>query len=278
MTDISLAQSGHDLSGTTAPAPPPSPLVDVPLAPRRSPAEEARLLVAQAEVATLASLSEDGSPWASLVGFATLEDGSPVIMVSTLAEHGRNLKRDPRASVVFAYPKLGGDHLARGRVTLLGKAIEPEGELAEQALEAFTSKHPAARSYSKWGDFSTYVLHVDRVRWVGGYGVMDSADAESYAAAEADPVGDASYAVSHLNEDHADALLDIARGLTGYTDAESARCTGADRYGMDLSVATPRGTARTRVAWLTTLNEPDELRTASIAVLGKAREVLSASE
>lgn len=230
MTDISLAESGHDLSGVAAPPAPPAPLVDVPLAPRRSPAEEARLIVAQAEVATLATLSEDGSPWASLVAFATLDDGAPVVMVSTLAEHGRNLKRDARASMVFALPQLGGDHLARGRVTLLGKAIESEGERAEQAHDAYLSKHPAARSYSQWGDFSTYVLEVERVRWVGGYGVMDSADAASYAAAEVDPVEPGvQHAVTHLNDDHADSLLEIARGLTGFTDAEAARCTGADR-------------------------------------------------
>ena len=71
-------------------------------APRRTPAEEARTLVARNRVAALATLSADGSPWGSLVLYAALGDGTPVLCLSTLAEHGRNVKRDPRASLVMA--------------------------------------------------------------------------------------------------------------------------------------------------------------------------------
>jgi putative heme iron utilization protein len=275
MSNISLAESGHDLTGLEVPADPPAPLVAVPAARERSAAEHARLIVAGAEVATLASLSEDGTPLASLVAFAALADGAPVVMVSTLAEHGRNLARDGRGSMCFALPKTGGDHLARGRVTLAGRFSAPDAEVASAAHDAYVSKMPASRSYSQYGDFSTYVLEVERVRWVGGYGTMASADPQSYAKAEVDPVGDASGAVKHLNEDHADALLDIARGLTGYTDAESAVCTGADRYGLDLRVSTPRGTAYTRAAFAGMLMEPSELRAASVELVARARAALA---
>ena len=84
-------------------------------------------------------------------------------------------------------------------------------------------------------DFSLWVLRVERVRWVGGYGRMDTVDAESYAAAELDPVVRAAEgAVAHLNEDHADALLSMARALGGYPDASAATCASIDRYGLDL--------------------------------------------
>jgi hypothetical protein len=71
------------------PAPPPPPLAPFLPAPRRSAAEEARTLVAANRVGSLATLSADGAPWASIVTYGALGDGSPVLCVSTLAEHGR---------------------------------------------------------------------------------------------------------------------------------------------------------------------------------------------
>jgi hypothetical protein len=261
-------------------APPEALAVPKPLEPpalparRRTPAEEARALVATHSLGTLATLSDDGHPWASLVAYATIGDGSPVFLVSTLAEHGRNLFRDPRASLNVADDNhVGGDPLNSGRVTLAGTCVRPEGAEHDEAREAFLAAVPMAKHYVDFGDFSLWVMRVDRVRWVGGYGRMDSADAASYAAAEVDPVAaKADYAVRHLNEDHADALLLIAQKLSGHTDATEARCDRADRYGLDLTVTTPRGKAPARVSFPEPCTEPDGLRAASVELVKRARE------
>src|SRR6185312_16972529 len=73
-----------------------------------TPAEQARTLVAQTNRAALATTSEDGSPWASLVVYAALADGTPVLCLSTLAEHGRNVTRDPRASLMVGEEATAG--------------------------------------------------------------------------------------------------------------------------------------------------------------------------
>ena len=112
---------------------------------------------------------------------------------------------------------------------------------------------------------------MDRVRWVGGYGRMDSADAEAYANAQADPVGEARDAIKHLNDDHADALLVMAQALGGYPDAETARCTAADRYGLDLMVGTPRGSAPARVGFAEPVTDPAGLRGATVELTRRAR-------
>jgi putative heme iron utilization protein len=251
--------------------PAPAPLTPVAPSARRTPAEEARTLVALTSVATLATLSEDGGPWASLVTFAALEDGSPVLYVSTLAEHGRNLERDGRASVCVAQPSPDGDPLAAGRVTLAGVARRPEGAREEQARDAYLHGVAGAKLFMGFGDFSLYVVDVERVRWVGGYGRMDSATPADYAAARADPIGDARDAVRHLNDDHADALLSMARTLGGYPDAVGASCTGADRYGLELVLATPRGPATTRVGYAAPISAPAELRAATVELAQRAR-------
>lgn len=148
----------------------------------RTAAEEARALVAQNAVAALATLSADGSPWASLVTYGMLDDGSPVLCLSTLAEHGRNLERDARASVMVADPGPTAHPLALGRVTLAGRAERPVGPAHEAAHAAFVAAAPEGETYARFGDFSLWVLRVERVRWVGGYGRMESVDPAAYAA------------------------------------------------------------------------------------------------
>ncbi len=222
-------------------------------------------------VATLATLSDDGSPWASLVTFATLPAGAPVLFVSTLAEHGRNLQRDGRSSIVVAQPSPSGDPLAAGRVTLAGTAHRPQGAEADAARAAYLTGVDEADMFISFSDFSLYVIAVERVRWVGGYGRMDSATPADYAAAEPDPVGDARGAIAHLNADHADALLAMAQALGGHPDATAARCTGADRYGLDLSVDTPRGRAVTRVGFAEPVTTRDRLRSAAVELTRRAR-------
>jgi hypothetical protein len=127
---------------------------------RRSPAEEARTLVANATMGALATAGEAGAPWASLVQYEPLADGTPVLSLSTLAEHGRNVRRDPRASLLVAEGALDS-----GRVTLAGRLEVHNGPA-----------HPFA-------DFTIYALRIERVRWVGGYGRMAWVDAADYHAA-----------------------------------------------------------------------------------------------
>ena len=154
-----------------------------------------------------------------------------MLCLSHLAEHGRNLAGDPRASLVITQVNGPPDPLAAARVTLAGRA---ERAADPATLAAARTAHlagvPAAAIYVDFSDFSLWVLHVERVRWVGGYGRMDSASGAAYATAAPDPVAaDAASAITHLNDDHADALLVIAQALGGYPDATAAQCSGLDR-------------------------------------------------
>jgi putative heme iron utilization protein len=191
-----------------------------------------------------------------------------VLVVSTMAEHGSNLVREPRASLCVAAGD-GGDPLDRGRVTVAGAVRRPADDTALLAYEAAV---PSARGMAAFTDFGVWVLDVRRVRWVGGFARMDTVAAADYAAARPDPVAPAAgRTLAHLNADHADALLDIARGLTGHPDATHASATALDRFGLDLRVITPRGPASARAGWHAPLTAPKELRRASIELVRRAR-------
>lgn len=254
----------------------PPPLTEIAEATRPSAAEEARTIAASTNTATLASLTASGDPWASFVTYGLLESGplagSPVLCVSHLAEHGRNLARDPRASLSVVAPGAEADPLASPRITLAGVVEQPTGDVLNAARDAHVAAVPAAKYYVEFSDFTVWVLRVQRVRWVGGYGRMDSASAADYAAATPDPLlAIAAGAIEHLNADHATGLAEMARAFGGYPDTESAMCTGVDRYGLDLKVSTPRGAAYTRVGFAHRLTSADELRSAAADLVHRAR-------
>jgi len=240
---------------------------------RRTPGEEARTLMAAAKSGSLASLSEDGTPWASIVALGVTGAGEPVLVVSTMAEHGRNLVREPRCSVAVAEPvPEGDDPLDRARITLAGRVIVPAGEEADAALEAHARHYPFARGYAAYADFTTYVLRVERVRWVGGFARMSTVEPAEYAAAAIDPTAPAAASARlHLNHDHADSVLLWARTLGGYADALEATCEAIDRYGVDVRVQTPRGQAPVRIGFAEPAQSPGDLRGATVALAKAAR-------
>lgn len=253
-----------------APSVPP-PLTDIVNPARPTAAEEARTIAASTNTATLASLTKAGDPWASLVTYGLL-DGQPVLCVSHMAEHGRNLAGDPRASVSIVGAGNDPDPLANGRVTLAGVVERPVGTELTAARDAHVAAVPSAKYYVDFSDFALWVLRVHRVRWVGGYGRMDSAAGADYLQASPDPVVPQSAgAIAHLNTDHADALAAMARVLGGFPDATAASCTVADRYGLDLRVTTPRGVAYTRVGYVSPIDSYDELRAATVELTRRSR-------
>jgi putative heme iron utilization protein len=277
MSEIAGAAPDHGVVDGAPSLPP--PLVATDSAPRLSVAEEARTHERRCAYRAGPRRSAAGDPWASLVTYGALEDGAPVLCLSHLAEHGRNLAGDARASLVITQVDAPPDPLAAARVTLAGRAERPaDPTTLAAARAAHLAAVPAATIYIDFSDFSLWALRVERVRWVGGYGRMDSASGAAYAEAAPDPVAmNAASAITHLNDDHADALLVIAQALGGYPDATEARCSGLDRRGIDLAVHTPRGHAPTRVAFPLALAESSQLRAATVELTRRARAVADAA-
>ncbi|MBV9091144.1 MAG: DUF2470 domain-containing protein [Mycobacteriaceae bacterium] len=267
----SAAARDHGDPGDAPSVPPPLTAVANPARP--SAAEEARTIVGSTNTGTLASLTSEGGPWASLVTYGLL-GGAPVLCVSRLAEHGRNLAADPRASIAIVGPATDPDPLAGARVTLAGVVERPAGPELSAARDAHLAAVAAAKYYISYSDFSLWILRVQRVRWVGGYGRMDSATGGGYLAAQPDPIRPcAADAITHLNHDHAGSLRLMAQTLGGYPDTTTATCTGADRYGLDLRVVTQRGVAYTRVGYAAPLGSIDELRPATVQLVRDAAAI-----
>jgi putative heme iron utilization protein len=257
--------------------------VPKPVAPLPVPthAEYARSLAATYDRGTLSTLNEEGYPFGSLVLYVLDDRGQPVMLLSELAEHTKNIRRDGRASVLVSSSVMPGDDpMALPRVTLVGSLVPVERETQELAvLQAqFLAEHPSAESYVAFGDFGWWRLALDSVRFVGGYGRMSWVDVDAYMHVQPDPLarhGDA--IMAHMNTDHADANLAYARALAGIANATSARMVAVDRLGFDLLASTPDGLQPARVNFDEPVDTPDAVRKAVVALLARARALLDVS-
>ena len=140
-------------------------------------AEQARALLRDAGQAALATaLARDGSGWpyASLVLACVDRDHSPILLLSDLADHVKNLKLDPRAALLFedAGTRQGAvDPLSLPRVTLLGHVSTlEEGDERDRLKSRFLARHPSARDYAGFGDFRLYRMRVESAHLVAGFG------------------------------------------------------------------------------------------------------------
>jgi putative heme iron utilization protein len=148
-----------------------------------TPAERARTLVAGARTATLSTLAREpeGYPFGSLVALATDARGAPVLLLSRLAEHTKNLALKSEASILVAEAAgAGEDPLARGRVTLIGRCAAVAAGAVAEARGAFLASHPEAAAYVDLADFAFYRMTIEAIRYVGGFGRMSWVDIAAY--------------------------------------------------------------------------------------------------
>jgi putative heme iron utilization protein len=230
-----------------------------------------RRLLRSSDRASLATRLVDGDwPHASLVVTASGFDGSPILLLSDLAEHGKNLAADNRASLLFDGTRGLDNPLTGLRATAVGR-IAP---VADAALaERYVRRHPDAEMYAGFKDFRFYRMNVERVHAVAGFGAIHwlpgttvlypAGPAADLAVAESD-------VVSHMNDDHGEAIGLYATKLLGLPSG-GWRMTGIDPEGIDLrwegSVA--------RLDFEQPIANPEEARAELVRLVKSARQTLS---
>jgi heme iron utilization protein len=240
-------------------------------APDFDPRSIARTLLRSIRAGALATIDRNtGHPFASLVNIATDSDGSPLILVSRLSTHTANLENDDRGSVLLAVTGKG-DPLAHPRLTVIGSfariARDHPGE--PRMRRRFLARHPKAELYAGFADFSLWRLTVVSAHLNGGFAraadlkatdvLTDISDAEDLLQAEAG-------AVTHMNDDHADAMRLYATKLLGAQDGPW-RLTGLDPDGLDLAC----GDAALRLQFQERVTTAQKLRETVVALATQAR-------
>ena len=226
----------------------------------------AKKLLREARSGALATLMvASGDPFCSLVNVATAADGSPLLLLSGLAVHTKNLLADPRISLMVD-ERREGDPLEGARVMLTGTvAATPD----PNARRRYLDRQPEAGTFADFGDFAFYQVALKSAHLVAGFGrivdlppqdlLVDLAGADALVAAEPE-------VIDHMNRDHADAVRLYATKLLGATDGPW-RCVGCDPEGLDLQ----RDRLGLRLPFPQRVNSPGVLRQVLKDLADKAR-------
>lgn len=196
------------------------------------PIAESRQILRTARVASLATLTAEGAPFATLTTIATGYDGSPILLLSRLSHHTRFLERDGRCSLLLATGGRG-DPLAHPRLTLVGAASRVDDPVARTR---FLRRNPKAELYVDFPDFSFWRLLIQNVHLNGGFAraadfspqelLLETRACEPLIAAESD-------ILDHMNVDHPDTLARYAEHFCGARPGPW-RASGIDPEGLDL--------------------------------------------
>lgn len=182
--------------------------------------------------------------------------------------HTQNLRHDARASLLITPPDSSGDALGAARVTLVGTTAEVP---AAEVRDLYLSRYENARYWQEYSDFAYHRLEVSNVYFIGGFGVMGWVSAKEYAGARPDPLSEiAQEILRHMNADHGEALLVIARRL-GDEAATEASLTAVDRLGFHLRLKTGDRVHGRRIAFPREVRNRDEARAIFIEMVREGR-------
>jgi putative heme iron utilization protein len=220
----------------------------------------------QGALATL--MAGSGDPYCSLVNVASHADGSPILLISRLAVHTRNILADPRVSLMLD-ERAAGDPLEGARIMLAGRAEEAsEGEL-DTLRRRYLNAHPSAENFANFKDFSFFRIRPSGAHLVAGFGRIVDLEPEQFLTDIGDAgalLGAEQGAVEHMNADHREAMNLYATRLLG-AEAADWRCTGCDPEGIDLQA----GSATLRLDFPERVTGPGELRKILVKLAEQAR-------
>jgi putative heme iron utilization protein len=220
----------------------------------------------QGALATLVAGS--GDPYCSLVNVASHADGAPILLISRLALHTKNILADSRVSLMLD-ERAAGDPLEGARIMLAGRAEEAEGETASILRRRYLNAHPSAEAFVDFEDFSFFLIVPTGLHLVAGFGrIIDLKPAQFLTE-----IGDAGGlleaeqgAIEHMNEDHREAMNLYATRLLGAESADWS-CTGCDPEGMDMQA----GATTLRLDFPERVTSGLELRKMLVRLAGEAR-------
>lgn len=235
-----------------------------------NPSRLAKSLLRKSRQGALATLmAGSGDPYCSLVNVASYPDGSPILLISRLAVHTRNILADNRVSLMFD-ERAAGDPLEGARIMLSGRAEEAGGDDNRELLRRrYLNAHPSAAGYADFKDFSFFRIKPAGTHLVAGFGrILDLKPDQFLTDIDgAVPLIEAEQgAIEHMNADHRDAMKLYATKLLG-AEGDDWRCTGCDPEGLDMQA----GSKTLRLDFPARVTGPGDLRKMLVTLANEAR-------
>ena len=175
-----------------------------------------------------------GYPFGSITPYCLNQDGQAVILISTIAQHTRNIIADNKVSLI-AFEQQADDSQAAGRVTYIGNALAINDEAMAERYYRF---YPNSRNFHKTHDFNFYVIDLVRARYIGGFGQIYWVEKEGFLKTNPFSFEEETGMVEHMNADHQDAMNHYCDLFELAYDAEhKPQLVGVDSEGFHLRIA-----------------------------------------
>lgn len=218
------------------------------------------------------SASFEGYPFGSVAPFVLDHNCQPIILISNIAEHTKNITTKPKVSLlVFA----GAEDLqANARLTLLGEAVKIYKDVDADLRARYLRYLPQAASYFDMHDFSFYRIHIHQARYIGGFGKMSwLSDTDLFSGittAESALAEQETAIIEHMNADHAENLLNYCKHFHN-VDADHAHMLGIDCDGCDVSARVGDTSTILRFDFEQQIHDAQSARAALVAMAKAAK-------
>ncbi|CAL9101414.1 uncharacterized protein LOC135673773 [Musa acuminata AAA Group] len=240
---------------------------------RLSPVEEIRTLLDLRTRGMLSTFSQvhEGYPSGSMVDFACDHDGSPILSVSSLAVHSKNLLANPKCSLLVAKDPEDRTDIV---VTIYGDAVPVSEDDNEAARTAYLRRHPDA-FWVDFGDFSFIHIKPKYVRYVSGVATAllgsGEFDGEEYKAAKVDPISQFTKPItSHMNRDHQEDTKAIVQHSTS-VKVDFAHMQDVDSLGFNVKAGYQGSTLKLRIPFPRRAQDRKDVKTLIVEMLQAAK-------
>jgi putative heme iron utilization protein len=228
-------------------------------------ATEARQFLSSTHSGVLSTISArlGGYPFGSIAPFVLDHDGNPLILISTIAEHTKNIQADARVSLI-AFDPATPDMQAGARLTVIGKAIPTDKD--ERLRARYLRYFPQAEGYFGMHDFLFHRIEMEQARFIGGFGKIHWIAGDELRAPPHRLAAEETAILDHMNADHAENLRAYCRHVHG-VEAAQAAMIGIDTAGFDVRA----DGILLRFAFDTPVTDAQEARQALVALAKACR-------
>lgn len=204
------------------------------------------------------SIDVEGYPFGSIAPYTINYDGEPIILISDIAQHTRNIKQNNKVSLTV-YETHADDPQAGSRLTWIGDAVSVDAS-DTASRNRYLRYFPSAASYFETHDFSFYRLGLRRARFIGGFGEIYWIEPDKMLLKN--PFRETERGIiEHMNADHEQALLHYCK-VFGAAGVETVTMSGIDSEGFDL-FADQR---KLRIDFDSPIHTTDEARAALVSL------------
>ncbi len=196
---------------------------------------EARALLLKNSQAILStnSVEMEGYPFGSVVPYCLDRTGNPIVLISQIAQHTKNILADPKVSMITIEQNID-DVQVGGRLTWVADVISLQGAKSEAAAERYSRYFPQSKDFHTVHDFDFYRLELVRARYIGGFGKIHWISPDKIILPNAFSAEVEKNMIDHMNDDHVEAMQKYCRNAEIKITSDQIKMVGIDEEGFHL--------------------------------------------